>query len=385
MLEVGGDRLAGDRPAPRRSAGWTAPGRAGPAPRPPARSAPVAGRSERGTRWPAAARTASTASPSSRPARTSSRSDAGRLRRPQRRPVRPGLPQRVVDVGGGQHPRRPWAAPPAQAVRVAGAVEPLVVLRRAPDHRGRAAAPGRASARSGRGGSAPAPAGPASRASARPRRRWGRRSCRGRAATPARRTRTASAVGQAERGRGVGGEVGDGAGVPEPAGRLEVGEVGEGLQRAVEVGRRRARAPSRGSSAMTSSHAWTSSMPARIVRRAGRRKQSTSAGSNCVPRRSPGDLERGVDTAGGVESLDVVGEVDQAHRRRQVLAADLAGDAAAVPPLEGLQQRPAHVVAQLEPVGQLAGRPGSAPASPAAPSGRPCARNRPTMPDAAQR
>ena len=101
---------------------------------------------------------------------------------------------------------------------------------------------------------------------------------------------------------------------------------------------------------------------------------STSAGQSCSasgsPRTSPatraelvdhggvevlaalgaGDLDGGVDAAGAVVDLDGVGQVEQAHRQRDLLAADIAGHALAVPAGEHLVQRHAHVLAEVEPL-----------------------------------
>jgi hypothetical protein len=56
------------------------------------------------------------------------------------------------------------------------------------------------------------------------------------------------------------------------------------------------------------------------------------------------------------ERFDVVGEMDEPDRRRELGGAGLARDAASVPPFEGLHQRPADVRAEIEPGSQLAGR-----------------------------
>ena len=66
-----------------------------------------------------------------------------------------------------------------------------------------------------------------------------------------------------------------------------------------------------------------------------RRTRSTSAGSNWVPRRSPGHLDRRVDPPRAVEDLDHVGQVDQ-PRGEQDLLAPGAPAPPAVPALEGL-------------------------------------------------
>ena len=77
---------------------------------------------------------------------------------------------------------------------------------------------------------------------------------------------------------------------------------------------------------------------------------STTAGSKCLPRVGSGDLDGGVDAAGAVVDLDGVGQVEQAHRQRDLLAADIAGNALAVPAGEHLVQRDAHVLAEIEPL-----------------------------------
>ena len=101
----------------------------------------------RRTRWPAARSTASTASPSSRPARTSARSWAAALVAVDAGPVRPGLELGPVDVGGGEDPARRGQRIAGEPSRVAGAVEPLVVLRPRSRRAGPARGRRRASAR----------------------------------------------------------------------------------------------------------------------------------------------------------------------------------------------------------------------------------------------
>ncbi len=56
-----------------------------------------------------------------------------------------------------------------------------------------------------------------------------------------------------------------------------------------------------------------------------------------------------------VERFDVVGKVDQPDGRGDLLAPDLSRHALAVPALEGLQERRAHVVPQTEAVGEVPG------------------------------
>ena len=80
-------------------------------------------------RWPAARSTASTASPSSRPAVTSARRYGRRLLGRQR--AGGAAAARVMaryDVGGGQDAPPAVIADSPEAARIAGAVEPLVVL-----------------------------------------------------------------------------------------------------------------------------------------------------------------------------------------------------------------------------------------------------------------
>ena len=106
---------------------------------------------------------------------------------------------------------------------------------------------------------------------------------------------------------------------------------------------------------MTSSQAESSPRPPKISS-AWSQKQSTSAGSNCVPRRSVATATAAAVPPDVVEDLDVVGEVHQAHRRSDVIGARPAGHALAVPALEGLEQRGAHLLAEPELVGEVARR-----------------------------
>ena len=96
------------------------------------RSLRPAGRSRRvrGTGGPPRPARHWTASPSSRPARTSRRNSLGGFVGGERGAVRPRLGHGLVGVGGGQDARRGRQRLAGDAAVVAGAVHPLVVLRR---------------------------------------------------------------------------------------------------------------------------------------------------------------------------------------------------------------------------------------------------------------
>ena len=98
-----------------------------------------------------------------------------------------------------------------QPVGIAAAVEALVVLRGAGDDRAQRGHCERTSARRGTGACGPARSGPASTARWRPTPRSARRPCRCRGSRPARRRFAASSRRQAHRRAGLAGEVGDAA------------------------------------------------------------------------------------------------------------------------------------------------------------------------------
>ena len=235
----------------------------------------------RDVRWPAAASTASTASASSRPARTSVAQPGGGRPRRTRLAVRARLAHRLVGVGRGQHPRGAGDRGAGQAARVAGPVEPLAVLHGDRPERARAPVTAAASARSGTA--------PSGSARARPRRAAS--ACRGSRSTP--RACRSSARGrrgeradlgrrQPELGRGVRGEVGDGAGVPERVRRLQVDEVGDRQQRRVELVADSTTA-SAGSAPITASQVSAVSSPDSSIS-AWASNSSARSGSNCLPR-----------------------------------------------------------------------------------------------------
>ncbi len=85
-------------------------------------------------------------------------------------------------------------------------------------------------------------------------------------------------------------------------------------------------------------------------------KRSTSSGSNWVPRRSRATATAACGPAGVVESLDVVGQLDDPDRRRELRPTRLARHAFAVPALESLDERNRHRVAEIEAHGEVAGR-----------------------------
>ena len=67
----------------------------------------------------------------------------------------------------------------------------------------------------------------------------------------------------------------------------------------------------------------------------------------------PGHLDGSFDAPRPVEHLDDVGEVEQPHRTRDVLAPDTVGDSLGVPAREDLPERVAHLGGQAEPSGHL--------------------------------
>ena len=180
------------------------------------------------------------------------------------------------------------------------------------------------------------------RARACPRSRWRRRGDRGRAPAPpgARASRRRPTARRASRGRAR--EIGHAARVADRPGRLQVGEVGDRLQRGLElvVGEHDLERRLRVDHRRPARHRVD---VARTASGASAQNTSTSAGSNCVPLRS-----RATATAASTPPLrwktsTTSARVTSARRDQDLLALGLRRHALAVPALERLVEAVAHL------------------------------------------
>jgi hypothetical protein len=270
---------------------------------------------------------------------------------PERRAVRTGLAQRIANVGSAEDPRRPRDHLAPQPVRVAGAVEPLVVQRRAVPDLGQQRHPGQHPLGQVRVGPGPLALGDAPFARLVP----------DAAGNPdhadvvhQRRPAHQDDVGgrQPERRADSGGQLGHPPGVAQAQRRLQVGELGQRAERPVELIIAQHRAQLR----VQRDHLLPRRDAAQPVEDLG--MPGTEAVDQArVELRAPplaGHLQRGLRAAGVVERLDAIGQVDQANGRREVIAAGRARYPPPIPSLKGLQQRLAHRGAELQPPGKVA-------------------------------
>ena len=149
-------------------------------------------------------------------------------------------------------------------------------------------------------------------------------------------------------------QLGDAARVAEEERRLQVGEVTERVEGGVEL---------RVGQALAESRVEVDHLIPRLERAEPVEEELGSRAEPIDELRielgaapAGGDLDGGLDAAAVVERLDVVGEVDEPDRRRQLALAGPTGHALAVPPFEGLDERSRHRLAEVEPAGEVAGR-----------------------------
>jgi len=156
---------------------------------------------------------------------------------------------------------------------------------------------------------------------------------------------------EASAGRRPRDEVGDPAGVTGAHGRAEVGEVRHGLECCVQL-----------SLAESSLQGWfvgQDEAPVRLRRAVAQHlggrgaERVDDARVQLLAASLPGHCDGGVDSCGAVEDLDGVCEVEQAHRERDRVAADIAGHALAVPAREHLLQKVADVRAKAKALSHL--------------------------------
>ncbi len=271
----------------------------------------------------------------------------------ERGPVRAGLAQRVVDVGRGEQPGVHRERGAREPVRVAAAVEAFVVLRRAGDDRCERPDPGEHP--SGEVGVRARPfllrEGPGVRRVPHRARDADHADVVDRAgATQARGV----GRGETRRQRGFTDELGNAARMADAELRLEVGEVAERRERGVEL---------RGRQLLTQPRIEVDHLVPRLERiqpREDRVAVRAEAVDELRIELCRASCRRHVDSrvcpARVVEGLDAVGEVDETDRRRELRVADASRNALAVPSFERLQERGAHVVAQLQLTGELARR-----------------------------
>lgn len=269
----------------------------------------------------------------------------------ERRAVGTGLAKGVVNVGGAQDPGRQRDGLTPQPVRVTGAVQPLMMARRAVPYPGQQRYPGQHPLGQVRVGPGPLALGDAPLAALIPdtagnpdhadvvyqRRAAHQDDVRGR---------------QPERRAGLGGQLGHSPGVTQAQRRLQVGEVGERAERLVELIVAQQRAQSR----VERDHLIPRRYAAEAVENVGMPGAEAVDQARVELRAPPlaGHPQRDLRAASVVERLDAVGHVDEANGRGEVIAAGLTGYPPPVPPLKGLPQRLAHRRAELQPAGEVA-------------------------------
>jgi hypothetical protein len=152
--------------------------------------------------------------------------------------------------------------------------------------------------------------------------------------------------GQPALGGGEGGELRDGTRVAAAARGTQVGEVGDRFERRVEL--------VLGQGGLQGRLGVDQRRPVVLTRRVaqdviGHCAERVDHGRvEVLASLGPGDLDRAIGATAAVVDLDGVGEVEQPHRQRDRVAADVIGDTLAVPTGEHLVQRPAHVLTELE-------------------------------------
>ena len=271
----------------------------------------------------------------------------------KRRAVGTRLPQRVVGIGGAQDPGRQRDGVAPQPARVAGAVQPLMVQRRAvPDLRQQRRA-GQHPLGQVRVSPGPLALGDAPLARLIP----------DTAGNPdhadvmhQRRPAQHHDIGRRkpEHRAGLGGQFGHSPGMAKTQRRLQVTEVGEGRQRPVKL-------------VVSQYHAQLRVQRDHLI---PRRDVPEPVEDLAVPGtetihqiwielRAPplaGYAQRGLGAPSMVERLDEVGQVDQADGGSKTLGTGRTGHPSPVPPFECLQQRLAHRRPELQPPGEIARR-----------------------------
>ena len=154
-----------------------------------------------------------------------------------------------------------------------------------------------------------------------------------------------------ERHAGLSGQFGHAPGMAKAQRRLEVAEVGEGSQRPVKliVGQCRAQLRIERDHLIPGGDAPE---PVEDLAMAG----TETINQLWIELGAPplaGYLQRGLRAAGVVERLDEVGQVHQAYGGSQSIGAGRTRYPSAVPPFECLQQRLAHLRAELQPLSEI--------------------------------
>src|SRR5438067_4414119 len=122
--------------------------------------------------------------------------------------------------------------------------------------------------------------------------------------------------------------------MPQPEGRLQIGEVGESLQRPIELIIRKAPAET----GIERDHLVPGLNPTES------REHDLGTGEEAVDESGvelraaafARNRNRALDASGVVEGFEVVGELDEPHHQGEVVAAAEPGNASPVPALEGL-------------------------------------------------
>ncbi len=172
--------------------------------------------------------------------------------------------------------------------------------------------------------------------------------------SPARRVSDDLGVGEPDLGAGGGGEIGNAAGVPGEVRRPQVGEVGDGFERVVDLGLGEPRPQAGFGVDERDPVGLFVGCGQQVVRVAA--ELVDDVGIELCAASFASDLEGGVDAVLVVVDLDDVGDVEQPDRQRDLVAADLGRDTLAVPAGEHLLERLTHVGTEPELLGEPRGR-----------------------------
>ena len=150
---------------------------------------------------------------------------------------------------------------------------------------------------------------------------------------------------------GGGGQLGYRSGVTRPGRGSQIGEVGHHLQSRVEFPLAQLAAEPR--FGLDQRRALGYGVHVREHLRCCPAEQVDHLRVEVLAPPGPGHLDGGVDAARPVEHLDGIGEVEQPHRPRDLLAPNAVGHSLGVPARENLPKRIAHLGGEAEPPGHL--------------------------------